>query len=223
MVARRVDGIILAPAPGAPHNLRLLTRRKLPVVLVDRRVDGAAVDVVRGDSNDAGLQLTRHLIGLGHRRIAFIGGPSGVSSLEERLPGYRAALSEAGLGPHVHLGRYDRASGERIIDELATRGPTLPYTALLAANNTVAAGATRSLARRGLHVPGDLSLACFEDHEADTILNPFLTVAVQPAYEIGQRATRLPMERIRGASGRAQDVVYPIDLILRRSAAPPAR
>jgi len=222
MVARRVDGVILSPAPGEGHNLGLLAGHRIPVVLIDRRIDGADVDVVRGDSRAAGLLLTRHLIELGHRRIAFIGGPANVSSLEDRLAGYRAALAEVGLPASVHLGRYDRRSGEEIVAALAVSGNRLGCSALVAANNAVAGGALLALARLGLRVPGDVSLVCFEDFESDAIVDPFLTVVVQPAYEIGHRATSILLDRIRGGSGAANDVVLPVTLLIRRSAAAPA-
>jgi LacI family transcriptional regulator len=222
MVARRVDGVILSPAPGAAHNLHVLTRRHMPVVLIDRRIADEDVDVVRGDSTEAGHILTRHLIELGHRRIAFVGGPAGVSSLEDRLAGYRGALAEADLPPSAFLGRYDRTSGDEIVTRLTADGSGLAYTALIAANNTVAGGALAALARAGLRVPGDVSLVCFEEYESDAVVDPFLTVVVQPAYEMGRQATHLLFDRIRGAAKAARDVVLPVTLRVRRSAAPPA-
>jgi LacI family transcriptional regulator len=221
MVARRVDGIILSPTPGPAHNLEVLTRHHIPVVLIDRRIANIDVDVVRGDSTEAGRLLTHHLIDLGHQRIAFVGGPAGVSSLEDRLAGYREALKAAELTPSVHLGRYDRASGEEIVSQMVAGRADLDFTALIAANNAVAGGALTALARAGLRVPDAVSLVCFEEYESDAVVDPFLTVVIQPAYEIGKHATTLLIDRIRGTATAARDVVLPVTLRVRRSAASP--
>jgi LacI family transcriptional regulator len=220
MVSRRVDGVILSPAGDDGGNLEILVAHEIPVVLVDRRIDTADVDVVRGDSRAAGHALTRHLIDLGHGRIAFLGGPAGVSSLEDRLAGYREALAEAGLAPIVQLGRYDRGSGEEIIEAQLRAAAPLPFTAVVAANDKVGVGVIAALARHALRVPADVSLVCFEDSESDTVVDPFLTVAVQPAYEIGQRAMGLLLDRMRGAQEPPREVVLPITMITRRSTAP---
>lgn len=221
MVSRRVDGVILSPAPGTAHNLDLLTAHGIPVVLVDRRIDGANVDIVHGDSRAGGERLTSHLIALGHRHIAFIGGPEGVSSLEQRLNGYEIALTRHGLEPDVHLGRYDRRSGEEIIDAMLEGGARPGFTAVVAANNVVAAGVIAALARHGIRVPDDVSLVGFEDFESDAVVDPFLTVAVQPAYEIGQRAMTLLLERIGGLADPPREQVLPVSMLVRRSSATP--
>lgn len=221
MVSRRVDGVILSPAPGAAHNLDLLAAHDIPVVLVDRRIDGADIDIVHGDSWAAGQRLTHHLIELGHERIAFIGGPEGVSSLEQRLNGYQHALTSHGFQPLVRLGRYDRRSGEEIVDAMLRSDARPRFTAVVAANNAVASGVMAALARHGIRVPDDVSLVCFEDFDSYAVAEPFLTAAVQPAYEIGYQAMHLLRQRIGGLAEPSREHVLPVTMLVRRSSAPP--
>ena len=172
-------------------------------------------DLVCGDSFEAGRLLTAHLLEQGFRDIAFVGGPPGVSSLEQRLAGYRQTMTSAGLEPDVHPGGYDRKSGEAIFDRLAT-AEALPE-AILAASNKVALGVLVAARRHGLRVPADVALACVDDIESASLIDPFLTVAAQPAYEIGQIAMEMLIERIGGRSYPPRKVTLPAELIVRRS------
>ena len=127
--------------PGAaatPEAVELVQRQNVPIVVLDRRVPGAEVDVVRGDSEGGAYQLVRHLLELGHRRIAVLSGPETVSTSIERVAGYRRALREAGLGEEaewVHYGavhpgvwiRCDRRGPRRWT---RARRPFLPPTIL---------------------------------------------------------------------------------------------
>lgn len=217
MLARRIDGLILVPAPGNEHHLDLLRHHGVPVVLVDRIFEGATVDSVRGNSREGGRLLTQHLIELGHRDIAFVGGDAETSSLAERLEGYRHAMRDHGLTERVMLGRYDRTSGERIVGDLLSTAPTLPVSAMVAANNQVAAGAIGRLRASGYAVPDDVSLACFDEFELEALADPFLTVVRQPAYEIGKAAARRLLARIHGDDAEPSHAVLDVTLVRRGS------
>jgi LacI family transcriptional regulator len=214
-VSRRMDGLLLSAAGTGEHHIEWFTQHKVPVVLIDREIPGVQADAVLSDSWDGARQLVRHLTERGYREIAFIGGEPGVSSLEERLAGYREAMREAGLAPVEHLGRYDQQSGERIMTGLLSNG-RVPR-AVIAANNYVAVGALVALRRAGLSTPGDVALACFGDLEIAAMLDPFLTVIAQPAYEMGRLAMDTLLERMRGYDGPPRRHVLPVKLIARRS------
>jgi LacI family transcriptional regulator len=215
MISHQVDGVILTPATGDDHLLDLLAARGVQVVLADRQVPGAQVDTVLGDSYEGGRLLTEHLIEQGFRRIAFVGGQPGASSLEQRLAGYRDAMNASALEPLVHLGRYDSRSGEEIVDRLVAGGD-LPEAAV-AASSKVALGVLVALRRHGFRVPHDIALASMDDIEAASMIDPFLTVAAQPATEIGQIAMEMLLERIGGRDYPPRRVVLPVKLIVRRS------
>lgn len=221
LLQKQVDGLLLVPARCSPRSVDLAARRDTPVVLLDRRLD-AEVDTVRCDSEGGAYALTRHLLELGHREIAVLTGPSEVSVTVDRIAGYRRALEEGGVAGRDGLiltGRLQPASGA----ELARRALALAPrpTALFATNNFIAIGAYRALREAGLRVPEDVSLAAFDDLPAALVLDPFLTVAAQPAYDMGHKGAELLIDRLEDKGPPAiQHVVLPTELIVRRSTAP---
>ena len=223
IVQKQVDGVLLVPAASAPDSARFLRERNVPFVVLDRRIRGDEVDTVRGDSEQGAFDLTQHLLSLGHRRIGMLSGPSVVTTAADRVAGYRRALLEAGAPPDDSLileGPYTLDSGYMLAEQILTHD--LRPTALVAANNFIAIGALRALRAAGLRVPKDMSLVAFDDLPAPIVIDPFFTVVSQPAYEMGQRATALLLERLAGNGPAAlQDIVLPTQLIVRDSSAPP--
>lgn len=219
VASRRVDGVIIAPCDSDVENIRALRDREIATVLVDRRVPGWETDSVRGDSAGGAYALVRHLIALGHRRIAMISGPPNTSTAEDRVDGYCAALREAGIEPDgalIRRGEFRASSGERLMGQLLDEG--FQPTATFAANNAIALGVIDAAARRGRRIPHDLALVCFDDFDAASHLFPFLTVAVQPAYEMGATAAQLLLDRIAaGPTAPPQHVLLPTRLIIRHS------
>jgi LacI family transcriptional regulator len=220
---KQVDGVLLVPASETGEAVAMLTARGVPVVTIDRRVQGEAVDLVRCNSEQGGYDLTRHLIGLGHTRIAAISGPRNVSTAQDRVAGYLRALGEADIAPDERLiqyGEYTEAGGYRMASEMIRLEPR--PTALFTANNFLAFGAYRAIREAGLRVPDQISMVTFDDLPPLLILEPFLTVVSQPAYEIGQQAMAMLLRRLAGEGPtRAQELVLPTTLIVNRSSGRP--
>jgi LacI family transcriptional regulator len=219
LMSQRVDGVLISPSGDG--DLSLLQRRKIPFVLLDRTITGSSADLVTQDSHAGGRALMAHLLERGYRQITFVGGPAGVSSLEERLAGYQEAMREAGLEPQVRLGRYDQASGEEIVEAMVAEG-AVPE-AIVAANNFVALGVIVALRRHGLRVPEEVGLACFGDIPTAALMDPFLTVVALPAYAMGRLAMEVLLERIQGAVPPPRRRVLPVELVIRRSTPGPRR
>ena len=235
LVGRQVDGVLLVPARGSGASFRTLRAHRMPVVVLDRRVADRHVASVRCDSEAGAYALTRHLIALGHRRIAVFTGRRTISTSVDRVAGCRRALKDSGLALDDDLLRFggnnfgplNQADGHQMAREiLASTGPR--PTAIFAANNFIAFGVIRALREAGLRVPDDMSVVAFDDLPPEWVMDPFLTVAAQPAYEIGRRAAELLLDRIDGRTGGAsgsgdvvQSVVLPFELIVRRSAVAP--
>lgn len=218
LLSHRVQGVIIAPASSDRSALAALERARLPFVIVDRRVPGVDADLVLGDSLGGARMLVEHLVGRGHRRIAHIGGPIGVSTADDREQGYREALMAAGIEVDpdlVQRGDYKLESGRRLMRQLLERSP-LP-TAIFAANNVLAVGALAALQERGLRVPEDMALVCFDDLPQASLIDPFLTVAAQPAYDLGATALRLLLARLADPHRPPDTVVLPVQLLVRRS------
>jgi LacI family transcriptional regulator len=223
LIERRVDGVLLVPACGAGESMHLLQTRGMPTVILDRHLDGVEADEVRADSKAGAYAAVHHLTELGHRRIAMLAGPAGVSTSTDRVAGYRAALLEAspaGDGGQILFGEFTEASGYAMTREVLQVEPR--PTAIFAANNFIAFGALRALREASLAIPDDMSMVVFDDLPAGWVMDPFLTVVSQPAYEIGTQAATLLFERLAGEAPEGyRSIVLPSELVVRRSTSTP--
>jgi LacI family transcriptional regulator len=193
---RQVDGLLLAPSPDPSAVLAYLSGHALPLVLVDRLVDGP-YDKVGCENVEATASLTRHLAGHGHRRIAMVTGLPGLTTTEERVAGYLQGLAVAGLAPDDALlvtGASDDSHARAAVLDLLTR--PAPPSALLIGNNYMTIGAVRALHELGLEAPRDVALAGFDDFEWADLFSPRLTTMAQPDAGLGLAAVRLLLERI---------------------------
>ncbi len=222
LLQKQVDGVLLVPACGASESVALLQTRAVPVVVLDRRISGVQVDTVRCDSEKGAYELVQHLLALGHRRIGVLSGPADVSTATDRVLGYRRALHDAGLtvDPRLILhDEFNEAGGYAMTRRVLATTPR--PTAFFAGNNFIAMGALHALRDAGLGVPQDISLVAFDDIPVAFIMDPFLTVMAQPAYDMGKRATELLLARLVGeGAAEPQEVILPTQLIVRRSSAP---
>jgi LacI family transcriptional regulator len=220
MISHRVEGLLIAPVGDRSKvNLMALVRRKFPFVLIDRSVAGLECDLVQADSVAGARLLIRHLVSVGHRRIATIVEPDNVSTARERLQGYQQALQAAGIAADPELvveTSADRSGGYSGMQQILSLDP-LP-SAVFAVNNMTALGAMQAIRERGLIVPDDIALVCFDDVEHLAVLSPFLTVMNQPTETFGTVGTQLLLDRITGRSGdRPRQVVLQAQLLVRES------
>jgi LacI family transcriptional regulator len=220
LVSYRVDGLLVAPASERSRaGLVPLLRRGFPFVLIDRSISELDCDSVCSDNVSGARRLTEHLIRIGHRRIAHLVGSDDNSTGRDRLSGYREALQAAGIEYSPSLlfhTTVDRIGGYRAVQSMLSLRP-LP-TAIFAVNNMTAVGAMQALRERGLSVPANIGLVCFDDVEHLAVLSPFLTVMDQPAETFGSLAAQLLAERIGGkASVNGRRIVLQSELIVRES------
>src|SRR4051812_3158133 len=198
LAERQVDGLLLAPSVGArEHALPYLESTGIPVVLLDRFVDGVALDQVGCDNEQPTARLVEHLIDLGHRRIAMAIGIPGLSTTDERVRGYRLALERAGLSFDPALvaeGGSQRDQARRAMHALLDLPK--PPTAVVSGNNFMTIGLLRAIAERGLTVPDDIALVAFDDFEWADLFHPRLTVIRQPTTDLGARAVELLLSRL---------------------------
>jgi LacI family transcriptional regulator len=233
LLEKQVDGILIVPAHDRADDILAIQRQGVPVVVLDRRLPGLSdantigasrigaadpigADIVRCDSEGGAYALARLLLDLGHRCMTILSGPADVSTAADRVAGFCRGMAEGGCSPTVLYGEFTIDSGHALTQQVLTAAER--PTALFAANNFLAIGALKALAEAGVPVPGEMSLVGFDDLPPSLVVEPFLTVASQPAYEMGRRATELLLARLAGAAtGEHREIVLPTQLILRRS------
>lgn len=221
ILATRADGVLMAPAGDSScDHLKLLQKHKIPFVLLDREVPGIEADTVLGDSREGARLLVQHLIDLGHRRIALVNGPHDISSARERYNGYRDALKQNGIpcDPTLFLEvSYQSKQDGTIEDWLCSTLAEKP-TAIFAGNNFLALSLIRLLHNKGLDVPRDISIVCFDELEPGLVVHPFLTVAAQQSYQFGFLGARMLIDRIRDGSLPPKKIILPTEIVIRESA-----
>jgi DNA-binding LacI/PurR family transcriptional regulator len=226
LAEHRVDGAIICSSQVDQAHLRALERFGVPIVLVNNQVAGDFAHSISHDDVAGGQAVTRHLIELGHRRIAYLGNAGGGQANLDRSAGYQAALAKAGApAPDdwrlaVAAGRpAEGAAGAEAFLRLDPRP-----TALVCFNDMLAVGALQRLKQARLRVPADVSLTGFDDVFVAEYADPPLTTFVQPKYQLGRDAAELMLGLLAG--GRpARPYARSIrgELVVRAStAAPPA-
>jgi len=214
-LSMRAPGVIMTPASSATADL--LAKRGVPVVEVDRRLAPDTCDAVVIDNERGACDAVRHLLDLGHERIALLVARTDWTTDAGRLAGYRSALTEAGLKVDrkliLEIETHEIEAATRIDELLRTERPT----AIFAANNVLAEQAWRLLRRRNLDIPGDVSLVAFDDVPWMEMVQPPITAVRQPAYEMGRRAALLLLRRLDDPTcGRTVEVLQP-ELVVRGS------
>lgn len=223
VVRRRPTGIILLFAGIPAEGREMLRARGMPFVVIDPAGDPAPGVPAVGSANWAGgLDATRHLIALGHRRIAAIAGPDDVMCALARLDGYRSALRAAQLPIDPDLmrfGAFDRESGERQAHALLSLPD--PPTAIFAGSDIQALGVLQAAAARGVRVPDRLSVVGFDDLPVAELATPRLTTIHQPLREMADQATRLLLQLLEDGVPEVTRVELATRLVVRDSTAPP--
>ena len=222
VLQRQVDGLLLVPARAGAAAIKQCRDQATPVVVLDRRLKEQVADVVRADSKGGAFELGRLLVSLGHRSMAVLSGPRSVSTADDRVAGFRQALAEATQAQpaRVFRGEYTVESGRAMARRAVASKPR--PTALFAANNFIALGALQALDQLKMRVPEDIAVVAFDDLPAAMVAFPFLTVAAQPAYEMGRRSVAVLLDRMgAGAAKEFHEVVLPTQLVIRRSSGDP--
>ena len=224
-----VDGVILPPPLCDDAGvIDALATAGVPAVAVATGKPPADVAAVRIDDFAAARAMTRHLVGLGHRRIGFIAGHPNQTASRQRLDGYLAALAEAGLpGDEACIvqGYFTFRSGLEAAEQLVALTPAV--TAIFASNDDMAAASIAVAHRRGLDVPQDLTVVGFDDSALATSVWPELTTIRQPIAEMSRQAVVVLADQIRrrraGDAAQRLHAIQDFALIRRQSAGPPKR
>ena len=215
------DGLIMALPKMPQATLEMIERSGLPAVLLDYAKGSTQMAVVRGDNYDSSRAAVEHLLGLGHRRIAFLAGSGFTGQSPERERGYADALRDAGIDIDPTLiaqGEFHQGCGfERSMALLALPRPP---TAVFAANDEMALGVMDAARASGLRVPDDLSIIGFDDIPTASLMQPGLTTIRQATDDIADAAVRTLMRQIDTRTMSSERIEFPSRLIVRGSTGP---
>ena len=223
MAAHVVDGLMLASASRGSRAADLCEQWRIPRILINRRLAGSGVSAVVNDDRHGMALAVRHLVELGHRRIAHLAGPPGVATALDRQTGFRSALHAAGLdsegAPIVSADAYTRAAGRRAMEQLLEAHGG--FTALAVANDMLCLGVYDALEAAGIEIGAAMSVTGFNDMPfVDRICPPLTTVRIQHA-EMGRLGAELLLAEMADPTLPRQDILLQPELVVRRSTAPP--
>ena len=213
-----VAGLILMPGDcsGAAHES--IRSWDIPVVAIDRAPVGLVVDLVCSDNRQGMTQAVNHLLSLGHKEIALLNGPEGINVTRERLEGYQDTLRNAGIHfPKsfiIHSDFRQKGGYEAMSQFLSMPKPP---RAVVVANNLMTLGALQAIHERGVRIPEDLALVCFDDMPWATSLRPPLTAVAQLVEELGRIGGQVLLERLKDPKRVVRQVILPMRLMVRAS------
>lgn len=220
---RHVDGVIMMTNTPDDGTLAALIGRRKNVVLIDEDIPGVAVPRVFVENEIGAYEATRYLIDAGHERIAYIGGPPGLYSVEQRLAGYMRAMKQAGLEvrkEHLAGGSFaPDFSRKATLEFLKTRNPP---TAIFGSSDYIVIGVLQGLKQAGVSVPAQVSLVGFDDMPLTELFNPPLTVIRQPIEALGRQGFQALFSLLSGKQPPMLTML-PVQLIERDSVAAPRK
>ena len=223
LLERGVDGIIHAAAERTDPAVMDAMRRGVPLVTVNRQIEGASVPAIVSDEASGIEAVARLLFDHGHRRIAHVAGPQSLSTGLVRREAFDRIALKLGLDAPpeaiVCATRFDEAEGRRCTDELLGSG--WRCTAILCANDRLALGALEVLRQRGLHCPGDISVTGFNNSPVLDLIPPGLTTVKVARYDAGVLSARLLLQMMTEPEATVpRTTILPVSLIERGSVGP---
>ena len=223
--SQQVDGMVVQASRVGVDTTDVLLAEHLPFVLLGRPIeDKPEISWFEVDARQATHEAVRYLIGLGHRRIAFIGGRPNLVVTLDRLQGYRQAIEEGGL-PYdealIGYGEFRQEGGHETMQQLLALGERRP-TAIFAATDLMAIGAIQAIEAAGLRVPRDCSVIGSNDSPIAAVASPRLTSSRTPYCDLAREAAQALIAQLRDEPAQPVKKLIPCQLIMRDSTAPPA-
>jgi len=219
---RQISDGVIAILPLEFGYLGELTSINIPVITIDHRGEHAEFPSVAANSYDGARTAVKHLLSLGHRRIAYISGDERLASARDRRQAYIDTMAQFGPEPDPALmvtGDFTQNRGFQATKELLLLSN--PPTAIFAANDLSAFGAIAAIKEIGLRVPDDISVLGFDDIPAAAQFYPALTTVRQPLHQMSQSAVNILLALIAGIAPASPQVTLPTELVIRASTAAP--
>lgn len=212
---RGIDGLIITPCIKENiSSLKELVKKEYPFVMIDRYINGIRAPFIGTDFEGGAYKATKYLIKLGHRKIAYLGGPPFIPASRERINGFKRALTEAGINKKENLiiqGEYDPENAKKNLQILMKTAHDI--TAIICANPDISTGVYEELIKREMKVPDDVSLIDFGNVS-------FFSSVDQKTEKIGKIATQILLDIIKGENF-SEKIIVDTELVIRKSCAKP--
>lgn len=217
---QNADGLVICPSLGTTaQDIEAIVRSGTPVTIICRDVDGATAPLVRGDDVRGMEEITRHLIGKGHRRIAYLGGRRHTSSGRDRHAGFLAAMNDSGLQPVADIPELmTQGDGRAATETLLSLDE--PPTAVVCFNDVIAFGLMSGLAKAGRRPGVDIAVTGYDDVDGSESWAPSLTTVKNGSDEIGKEAAKAILALIEGRDPPFERMLIPPQIEIRDSSAP---
>lgn len=220
LMSHQIDGIILISVNSTLENLNKIKERNIPFVVVDRDFPQYDGDTVLVNNELGGYLATKHLIDLGHQKIACIEGSSNLNPSSDRFKGYLRALEESNIPfneQYLVRGDFEYQSGEAAFEELCSL--KVRPTAIFACNDMMAIGALRRAKSLKVHIPEDISLVGFDNISFASAVSPSLTTISQPIQELSRQAVSILINKIQNRDDvqPAKKILLDPELVIRES------
>lgn len=217
--SNNLDGVFILSVETEVELAYRIAKIDLPMVLVNQKIEDLNLNYVVADDEGGAYAATSHLLDLGHKKIAFIGGTPKYITSKDRKSGYRRALREHGITPEPSIekiGFFDRNHGYEAVRELLEQRQDI--TAIFAANDLMALGAYKAIKERGLSIPNDIAVVGFDDADFAELIDPPLTTVKKSRTLMGSESARLMMDLLNSQDeGKVKQILMPTRLIVRES------
>jgi DNA-binding LacI/PurR family transcriptional regulator len=220
LLDRNVDGVIFSRVSDRSHVLRMMDRKGVPFVVLDRSLQHEQVPTVVLDNERAGKMAAEHLLSLGHRELACITGPLDIAIVRDRFGSFRETVAAGGgtlPDSSVYEGDFSYRSGEQGVQKLLSTGSR--FSALWALNDYMAVGALNALRAEGLRVPEDVSLVGLDNVDCSWMSRPQLTTIEQPFRQMCAEAVSILVSLKAGEPPASRRVVLEPALVVRGTTA----
>ena len=209
LVNKRVDGIISMPVSRDGGHLKLPLSKDIPVVLIDRKVDGINVDAVLVDNVSASHHAVSYLLENGHREIGIICGPEDIFTSQQRQLGYAQAFISKGFFPRqdlIRYGDYTVESGYARLKELVSQNESV--SAVFVTNYEMTLGAIIAINEMGIKLPEQISLIGFDNMHLAQVVRPKLTIVSQPIQEIAENVANIMLKRLLNEKHEEAEIIH---------------
>lgn len=215
--SQQIDGLIILPTESEHDYLSGVIKDDYPVVFIDRRAQGCKGDCVLTDNFGGSYSIVCELIKKGHKRIGFITNNLKVTTVSERIEGYRKALEDNGIKVDesiIKIGDYSYDAGYILMKQMLTESE---ISAVFVADNLMTMGALECINSLKINIPAQLAIAGFDDFEWERITTPPLSVVKQPPYDLGCKAAEVLLERLNDPEKPYGEYRLPTELVIRNS------